>query len=220
MWSDLTLLVGTNPDGWVAGTMDAPPEDHPSGAARLRVTAERTHLEMLILRSPAGPVRMRVQLRTKGAPRSSARLKQMINDSAAGCMGCELLVASRVPRGWGSDSLPDGLSPTDRWPRGAAMIIGTLGPGAIPNKFPPAAIEPDPILMRRGAISWCSSGEATGDGPYFCVALADQPHLGVSQAVWGHVADVDMEQIDELLPALEREMPLSFKILPSNSQSK
>ena len=32
LWSDLTLLVGTNPDGWVAGAKEAPPNDHASGA--------------------------------------------------------------------------------------------------------------------------------------------------------------------------------------------
>eukprot|EP00966_Prymnesium_polylepis_P267507 6179884-Prymnesium_polylepis.1 len=85
VWDDLTLLVGTNPDGWIAGTKDAPPEDHPSGAARPHVTPADAHLELRVWLRTGGPLRLRVRLREKGTPRTAARVRRMLGGACDGC---------------------------------------------------------------------------------------------------------------------------------------
>jgi hypothetical protein len=171
-------------------------------------------------------------------------------NSWGGSGGCTLLGARPTPPSWGSDSLPDGTGPADRWPHGAALVIGHLGhmgrsqsasgragapqrvfsgsdggrPPAVffrhdslpialeggPAAFPravfsdlSAGVEGGPSPVRRGCVFWLSSGGRTGDGPLFGIALADQPHLGVSRTVWGDVVTEDMPQLDALAAAAE-----------------
>ena len=159
-----------------------------------------------------------MRLREKGAPRTSARLKAILEPTAitSACERCQILAASPVPVGWGSEALPDGLNASSRWPRGGALLLGTLGTLAVPDTFPPVANEPNPISLRRGSVAWASSGATAGDGPKFVIALADQPHLGVSLSVWGDVTVEDLDALDAFAAqhASGGMLPLPFQVAP------
>ncbi|KAL1520977.1 hypothetical protein AB1Y20_022535 [Prymnesium parvum] len=203
VWSDTTLLVGSSADGWVAGTLEPPPEDHPSGAARAAFGAADADFALLLRRRRGGELRVRARLRRRGAPRAARRVQQMLAAPPPRGDEYRLLSMAAVPHGWGDEAVPDGLGPHERWPRGAAMLIGTFGRGGAPGGFPPAAVEPNPIPVRRGAIAWCSSGEVSADGPEFLIALADQPQLGVSLTVWADVVPADVEMLNASLQDIE-----------------
>ena len=193
------------------------------------------------------PTTLRVKLRAVGAPRATALVRsiaeahekatraatsggssRLLTDAAsansdtlaaATCAHgpARLLDAHIVPTRFGSANVTDGLGPHSRWPRGKAMIRGTLGgpPAALSARLlrpaggsvaangsssaegpsQPSAVEPHPVGVRRGSLAWGVSG---GDGPIFMVAIADMPHLGVSHTVWGEIVAEDLPALDAL----------------------
>ncbi len=108
-----------------------------------------------------------------------------------------------TPASWGLASQPDGFGAHARWPRGAAVLHGSIG-AAWAGSGPRAVrvpVEAHPVPVRRGSIGWATLG---ADGPDFFVALADHPHLGVAHTVVGEVAKEDLALIDELADELAR----------------
>ena len=217
VWADKTLLVGTN-ELWTAGTTQAAPADHPSGAGRRLPTAESAGLLSLVadVGSGGAPVVARLRLREDGAPRAAATLRALADAAGSGSNGAAvsgnsgcyaaLLDGRPVPQSFGAETLPDGIGSDERWPRGAAMIRGVLWPPG--SVGPPesvgngssasgglSAVEPSPVGVLRGSVAWAVSG---GDGPHFFIALADMPNLGVSLTVWGEVVAEDLAKLDVL----------------------
>ena len=183
LWTKKDITFGTS-DRWTAGTMEAPPPDHP--ARPQRPTAAEAHLSIVI----AG-TRVHIKLREAIAPRAAARIKRAL--AAGGGAGCAVTAAAPTPTWWGDPARPDGFGAAGRWPAGAAAVEGTLGPAFAPDAAAaPPPVEPGAVAVARGAVAWASSGAATGDGPRFFIALADLPHLGVSHTVWGHVVEDDL----------------------------
>ena len=143
-----------------------------------------------------------------------------------GCAAAALLGASPVPKGYGSEALPDGLSAGTRWPRGAALLRGVLWPpgrasskvanaslaGAEGGEPSPTAVERAPVGVLRGSVAWSVAG---GDGPHFFVALSDMPQLGVSMTVWGEVVAEDMARLDALADDVQagaRTLPMGLAV--------
>jgi hypothetical protein len=219
LWGDRTLLVGAS-EAWTSGTMEAPPADHPSGAGRTLPAPADADAQIRMAVSPERDVSVRIRLRATGAPRAAASVRALAQRSAAdahdradrrhsvptdekGCptAGGALLGGSPAPYLYGSSTRDDGMSIGGRWPRGAALVRGTLGalpatPGSnATSEAPPSAVEPSPVTVLRGSVCWSVAG---GDGPAFFIALADMPHLGVSMTVWADVVADDMPALDAL----------------------
>lgn len=215
LWADRTLLVGTS-DAWTAGTLMLPPADHPSGAGRALPNATQADLALSVVVQPSA-VTVRLRLRGAAAPRAAAVLsafadahmaalpKGAVPSSGSSALSCEvgparLLGAVTPTAGYGNESVADGLDASSRWPRGAALLRGTLGqplPTQLPwtNATGPTAVEAQPVAVRRGSVAWAVPG---GDGPVFFIALADMPHLGVSLTVWADVVEADLHALDAL----------------------
>ena len=97
---------------------------------------------------------------------------------------CAVRRVAAAPEGWGSEGKADGLGEAERWPAGAARLLGSFG--AALEAPPPGthAVEPSPIAIGRGALAWAGGvGAASSDGPFLLLALAPMPHLGVSHTV-------------------------------------
>ena len=226
LWSDTKLLVGTS-DAWTSGTSDAAPFSHPSGAGRSLPTANQAEVvfEISPLLHPVVAVRLR--LRADAAPRAAELVRRMLTRSpqhagSSGTAACaesggpRLLAATGVPNGYGMESLQDGIGAGERWPRGVGMLRFTFGGTLVGSSAPspsssysswynstdgkPTAVEPDPVLVKRGSIAWAVPG---GDGPVFFIALADMPQLGVSLTVWGEVVSEDLPVLDALAKEAE-----------------
>ncbi len=202
------ILVGQS-NMWISGTRLPAPADHPSGAGFRSPTKADADLALeleLGVGEGQAPVRLRLALRDSVAPRAAARIRAALAAAAAAagdaCLGagCALTAATPTPAGWGSEELPDGTTAGSRWPSGAALLEGTLGRVGTPRTgAPPQPVESNGThAVRRGAAFWTPLGARAGDGPEFCVALADMPHMGVSQTVFAYVVSDDLPRLDEL----------------------
>ena len=110
-----------------------------------------------------------------------------LGGAAAPCAdgACAVRRVAAAPGGWGSEEMPDGLGAAERWPAGAARLLGSFGSAL--EAPPPGthAVEPSPIAIGRGALAWAGGvGAASSDGPFLLLALAPMPHLGVSHTVY------------------------------------
>lgn len=112
-----------------------------------------------------------------------------------------------VPKHWGQATLLDGFGVHARWPRGAAILHGSLGAGwagtGIRNgsfrmRVP---VEAHPVPVLRGSVCWSTLG---ADGPDFFIALADHPQLGVAHTVVGEVVREDFMLLDRLADDVAR----------------
>lgn len=223
LWADTSLLVGTS-DAWTAGTTEAAPADHPSGAGRTLPGPAGANVALVVDVDGAARLQIRLRLRLEGAPLAAALLREFASavvapaplapvgggagaaDVAGGSCDegpARLLDAVPPPAAYGSENVTDGLHAGSRWPRGTALVRGTLG-GLLPRGHAPwhnatgagpRAVEARPVAVRRGSIAWALPG---GDGPAFFIALADMPHLGVSHTVWAEVVVDDLGKLDHL----------------------
>ena len=172
LWTKKDITFGTS-DRWTAGTMEAPPPDHP--ARPQRPTAAEAHLSIVI----AG-TRVHIKLREAIAPRAAAH--------KTGARGGRRRWLRRHRRRADADVVGRlrglTLGPPGAGPR-APPLWGQLGRRSRPT--PPqrrrrrAGRRRRRPRRRRVGVG----GAATGDRPRFFIALADLPHLGVSHTVWG-----------------------------------
>jgi hypothetical protein len=152
-----------------------------------------------------------------------------LGGAAAPCAdgACAVRRVAAAPGGWGSEEMPDGLGAAERWPAGAARLLGSFGSAL--EAPPPGthAVEPSPIAIGRGALAWAGGvGAASSDGPFLLLALAPMPHLGVSHTVypppplptpasyphttppsppqvWGHIVEEDLQRLGQFAREFE-----------------
>lgn len=222
MWAANTadassIAIGTS-DAWTAGTREAAPEDHPSGAGRVSPDASRADVALEVRLEDGEPGRaatLRLRLRRE-APKAAALVRALADSTKqvgggmgpkragtaftppAMCSDMALTGGAPAPASWGSEALRDGFCADERWPKDAALIRGTLGRRGLAAQgaaSQPTAVEPRPVPITRGSVSWSETG---GDGPDFFVALADMPHLGTAHTVWAEVVRQDLPLLDTI----------------------